>query len=143
MMKQDSLQTIEHEIALLVRLTTAYKPRLGDLDRSEYLLLSELEKNSPLALNILAEKLQLNLSTASRQVATLESKHFIQRFPDPHNGRISLLEITAEGKEVLNKVQRARYSVYEKVLQDWSVEELKTLEANLTRLNLDFKKWNK
>lgn len=142
-MKQDSLQNIEHEIALLVRLTTAYKPRLGALDRSEYLLLSELDHSSPLAINILAEKLQLNLSTASRQVATLETKHFIQRYPDPHNGRISLLEITEEGKEVLYKVQKARYDVYEKVLQDWSKEELETLEANLTRLNRDFKRWNK
>ncbi|MEF3353110.1 MarR family transcriptional regulator [Paenibacillus sp. GYB006] len=142
-MKQDPLQTIEHEIALLVRLTTAYKPRLGVLDRSEYLLLSELDNDSPLAMNILAEKLQLSLSTASRQVATLEAKHFIQRFPDPHNGRISLLEITQEGKEVLQRVQRARYEVYEKVLQDWTHDELKTLEANLTRLNRDFKRWNK
>lgn len=142
-MNQDSLQTIEHEIALLVRLTTAYKPRFGNLDRSEYLLLSELEKHSPLAINTLAEKLQLSLSTASRQVATLETKRLIQRFPDPQNGRISLVEVTSEGQDLLLKVQRARYAVYEEVLQDWTNEELKALEANLTRLNRDFKRWNK
>ncbi|WP_244913436.1 hypothetical protein [Heyndrickxia sporothermodurans] len=60
------LQLIEYEIALLVRLTTAHSPKLGSLDRSEYLLLSELEKSSPLAINSLAENLLLNLSTASK-----------------------------------------------------------------------------
>lgn len=71
-MEEDSLRIIEQEIAPLVRLTTAHSPRLGDLDRSEYLILSALDKNGTLAITILAEELKLNLSTASRQVASLE-----------------------------------------------------------------------
>ncbi|MFN2747636.1 MULTISPECIES: MarR family winged helix-turn-helix transcriptional regulator [Bacillus] len=142
-MGRDSLRNIEKEIALLVRLTTAYSPRFGNLDRSEYLLLSELDKQSPLAINSLAETLMLNLSTASRQVSALERKKLIRRFPDPKNGRISLVEMTSEGIDTLNKVQRARYHVYTEVLQDWTKEELNTLETHLTRLNRDFKKWSK
>jgi DNA-binding MarR family transcriptional regulator len=139
----DSLRNIEKEIALLVRLTTAYSPRFGSLDRSEYLLLSELDKQSPLAINSLAETLMLNLSTASRQVSALERKKLIRRFPDPNNGRISLVEMTSEGIDALKKVQKARYHVYTEVLQDWTTEELNTLETRLIRLNQDFKKWSK
>lgn len=142
-MGHDSLRNIEKEIALLVRLTTAYSPRFGSLDRSEYLLLSELDKQSPLAINSLAETLMLNLSTASRQVAALERKKLIRRFPDPNNGRISLVEMTSEGIDTLRKVQKARYHVYTEVLQDWTKEELSTLETHLIRLNQDFKKWSK
>ncbi|MEC1262781.1 MarR family transcriptional regulator [Bacillus swezeyi] len=142
-MAHDSLRKIEKEIALLVRLTTAYSPRFGNLDRSEYLLLSELDKQSPLAINTLAEKLMLNLSTASRQVSALERKNFIRRFPDPQNGRISLVEMTSEGIDILYKVQKARYDVYTEILQDWPNEELNILETHLTRLNRDFKKWSK
>ncbi|AGN37519.1 MarR family transcriptional regulator [Bacillus paralicheniformis] len=142
-MGHDSLRNIEKEIALLVRLTTAYSPRFGSLDRSEYLLLSELDKQSPLAINSLAETLMLNLSTASRQVAALERKKLIRRFPDPNNGRISLVEMTSEGIDTLKKVQKARYHVYTEVLQDWTKEELSTLETHLIRLNQDFKKWSK
>ncbi|MBU8581243.1 MarR family transcriptional regulator [Bacillus paralicheniformis] len=142
-MGHDSLRNIEKEIALLVRLTTAYSPRFGSLDRSEYLLLSELDKQSPLAINSLAETLMLNLSTASRQVAALERKKLIRRFPDPNNGRISLVEMTSEGIDTLKKVQKARYHVYTEVLQDWTKEELSTLETYLIRLNQDFKKWSK
>ncbi|MBT2654655.1 MarR family transcriptional regulator [Bacillus sp. ISL-18] len=139
-MNRDSLQSIEYEIALLVRLTTAYSPKLGELDRSEYLILSEINENGPLAINVIAEKLMLNISTASRQVGTLESKEYIKRFPDPDNGRISLIEITNKGQEILNIVQSARYKFYSEVLQHWSNSELKQLEDNLVRLNMDFKK---
>ncbi|WP_026575663.1 MarR family winged helix-turn-helix transcriptional regulator [Bacillus sp. UNC438CL73TsuS30] len=138
-MNQDSLQSIEYEIALLVRLTTAYSPKLGDLDRSEYLILSEVNENGALAINVIAEKLMLNISTASRQVGTLESKQYIKRFPDPDNGRISLIELTNKGREILNIVQKSRYNFYSEVLQNWSRVELKQLEDNLIRLNKDFK----
>jgi DNA-binding MarR family transcriptional regulator len=140
LLNRDSLQSIEYEIALLVRLTTAYSPKLGDLDRSEYLILSEINENGPLAINVIAEKLMLNISTASRQIGTLESKEYIKRFPDPDNGRISLIEITNTGHELLNIVQRSRYKFYSEVLQNWSMAELKQLEDNLIRLNMDFKK---
>ncbi|PLT35659.1 MarR family winged helix-turn-helix transcriptional regulator [Bacillus sp. V5-8f] len=140
-MNQDLLQLIEYEIALLVRLTTAHSPRLGSLDRSEYLMLSELDENGPLAINVLSDTLMLNLSTASRQVSNLESKNFIKRYPNHNNRRISLVQITKEGKEILHRVQKARNAVYAEILHEWTVEELKQLEANLTRLNRDFKSW--
>ncbi|MDM5336974.1 MarR family transcriptional regulator [Fictibacillus enclensis] len=142
-MEEDSLRIIEQEIALLVRLTTAHSPRLGDLDRSEYLILSALDKNGTLAITILAEELKLNLSTASRQVASLEKKHYIRRFPDPQNGRISRLEVTETGLKILRKVQHARYNAYAEVLQKWRPEELDALKKNLTRLNRDFKNWKR
>lgn len=139
-MNLDSIQSIEYEIALLVRIITAYSPKLGELDRSEYLILSELNENGPLAINVIADKLMLNISTASRQVGTLESKEYIKRFPDPDNGRISLIQLTNEGQEILNIVQKARAHFYSEILQNWSKPELKQLEENLIRLNKDFKK---
>ncbi|SMQ87046.1 DNA-binding transcriptional regulator, MarR family [Bacillus sp. OV166] len=138
-MNLDSLQSIEYEIALLVRLITAYSPKLGDLDRSEYLILSEVNENEPLAINVIADKLMLSISTASRQVGTLESKEYIKRFPNPENGRISLIEMTNKGQEILNTVQKARYNFYSEILQNWSQAEIKQLEDNLIRLNKDFK----
>ena len=102
-MNDKTVQLIEYEIALLVRLTTAHSPRLGSLDRAEYLLLSQLQKSSPIAINALAEQLLLNLSTASRQIAVLEKKGYIKRFPDPINGRISLIELTEKGSNILKK----------------------------------------
>jgi DNA-binding MarR family transcriptional regulator len=142
-LNQDSLQSIEYEMAMLVRLTTAYYSKVAKLDRSEYLLLTELDVNGPMGINVLAENLLLNISTASRQVGALEAKDYIIRYPDPKNGRISLVKITQEGQSRLHKVQKARTAVYAEVLHDWTQEELKQLDVNLTRLNRDFKKWMK
>lgn len=138
-MNRDSLQIIEHEIALMVRLTTTHSP---SMDRAEYLLLSELDQqHSPIGINALAEKLKLSLSTASRQVATLETKKFIRRFPSPENGRISLIEMTKAGEQILQRVQKKRKKAYAEVLENWSEEEIDMLQKNLSRLNEDFKKW--
>lgn len=135
------LRSIEYEIALLVRLTTTHSPKLGKMDRSEYLLLSEIETHGPIAMNVLAEKLKLNLSTASRQIAVLETKKLIQRFPDPQNGRISLVQLLPEGQRLLQKVQQVRQDAYNEILHDWSEEERLALAENLERLNRDFKAW--
>ncbi|SFK31898.1 DNA-binding transcriptional regulator, MarR family [Halobacillus dabanensis] len=142
-MKQDSLQSIEYQVALLVRLTTAHSPKLGILDRSEYLILYELQARGPLGINVLAEHLMVSISTASRQVRNLETKAYITRHPDPVNRRISLLQITDEGKEALSKVQEARAAGYDEILEGWTKEELEQLEMNLSRLNHYFKKWKK
>lgn len=142
-MNKDPLDMIEYQIALLVRLTTALSPRFGNLDRSEYLLLSELEHAGPLAINALADHLLLNLSTASRQIAVLESKDYVKRYPDTNNGRISLIEITPGGLDILHKVQKARHDAYADMLKDWNGDELQHLEDSLTRLNRDLKKRHK
>jgi DNA-binding MarR family transcriptional regulator len=134
---------IEYQIALLVRLTTALSPRFGNLDRSEYLLLSELELAGPLAINVLAEHLLLNLSTASRQIAVLESKDYVKRYPDTNNGRISLIEITPGGLDILHKVQKARHDAYADILKEWNGDRLQHLEDSLTRLNRDLKQRHK
>jgi len=142
-MKHNLLQMIEYEVALLARLTTSRSPRFGSLDRSEYLLLNELQEKNSLAINTLAENLKLTLSTTSRQVATLERKKFVQRLPDPKNGRISLIKITSKGQELLQKVQNVRREAYVEILHDWSKEELEVLERQLTRMNKEFRKWRK
>lgn len=140
-MDNHSLQTIEHEIALLVRLTTAISPKLGELDRSGYLLLSQLEDGTPLAINVLADELKLNLSTASRQIATLEAKAFIRRFPDEKNGRTSLVEITPAGLDMYRLVKQARTDAYAQILHDYSQDEMEQLETVLARLNQSLLTW--
>ncbi|MGZ4112403.1 MAG: MarR family winged helix-turn-helix transcriptional regulator [Tumebacillaceae bacterium] len=139
-MDNHSLETIEHEIALLVRLTTAISPKLGELDRSGYVLLGKLQDGNPLAINVLADELKLNLSTASRQIVALEEKGYIRRFPDEKNGRTSLVEITPQGHVVYQEVKKARVAGYTRILHDYTQDEIEQLETALTRLNQAFVK---
>ncbi|TVY07732.1 MarR family winged helix-turn-helix transcriptional regulator [Paenibacillus cremeus] len=142
-MNSNAFHSIEYELALLVRLATSYSPRPGGLDRSEYLLLCELSERGPIGINEVAELLLLNISTASRQVATLEKKNYITRYPDPTNGRISLLQISPEGKSMLDAMRAVRSRAYEEIFKDWSSDEVHDLTSKLGRLNRDLKRWRK
>ncbi|MGE6230069.1 MarR family winged helix-turn-helix transcriptional regulator [Paenibacillus chitinolyticus] len=140
---KDILENIEYEIALLVRLTTAISPKLGELDRSGYILLSKLEESEPMAINAIADELRLNVSTASRQIAALEAKQFIRRSPDQRNGRTSLIEITPRGREVFGNVRKARIGAYSEILGGWPEAELSRLEETLEKLNHSLADWEK
>jgi DNA-binding MarR family transcriptional regulator len=138
-----TFETIEHEIALLNRLTTALSPKLGELDRSGYILLSKLVSSKSAGINEIADELKLSVSTASRQIASLEEKGFIRRFPDQKNGRISLIEITPKGLEIYQHVKHARTKAYAAILENWADEELENLKTVLSHLNLSLIRWEK
>ncbi|MCD7032811.1 MarR family transcriptional regulator [Metabacillus sp. GX 13764] len=136
-----TIEKIEHEIALLSRLTAALNPKNARLDRSGYLLLSKLVTSSPQAINAMAEDLKLNVSTASRQVAALEEKGFVRRFPDSSNKRISLIDITDQGETVYRQVKKSRAEAYTEILRNWTEEDLRVLEKMLGRLTESLLDW--
>lgn len=140
---ENTLENIEYEIALLSRLTTALNPKKTRLDRSGYLLLSKLNLKSPQAINAIADDLKLDVSTASRQIASLEDKDFVVRFPDENNRRISLIEITQKGKMVYQDVKNARSKAYSQILKEWPEEDLDVLEKILKKLNQSLIHWDR
>lgn len=137
------LRRISDGIAVIIRLGNS--PRLatvGDvapLDRSAYLLLRELEERGATAINVLADALRLDISTASRQVAALEDKALVTRFRDPVNRRISIVELTPEGSSRLHEVQSARDDLYREILHNWTEEECSRFADDLERLIHDIK----
>lgn len=142
-MKKEPLQVIEQKMSLLARLLTAKPsdPVIASMDRSAYLILCELALVDARAISALADEFFLDISTASRQVAALEEKDLVERFTDPADGRTNLLRITAVGRVRLHAVQKARHDLYQKVLNEWTPEELAGLETTLNRLTLDLKRW--
>jgi DNA-binding MarR family transcriptional regulator len=129
---------IEHAIAVFVRRAEA--TRIGylnykDFDRSTYLLLLQLQKKGPLGIKALADIFQLDLSTLSRQTASLESKGFVERKYDPNDARVNLLRITPKGAQQLQEVKQARQAFYARLLADWSEEESRSFGQLLQKFN--------
>src|SRR6185295_6119403 len=62
--------------------------------------LEALVRSGPVSLNALAAELFLEKSTASRVVATLERKGYVDRTPDPRDGRALVLTVTAAGRKL-------------------------------------------
>ncbi|HAL00781.1 MAG TPA: MarR family transcriptional regulator, partial [Exiguobacterium sp.] len=68
-MSQQSLETIELELAILIRRLTTATADNRNLDRASYLLLRQLADSGNVGVKTLARELQLDVSTVSRQAA--------------------------------------------------------------------------
>jgi DNA-binding MarR family transcriptional regulator len=107
------------------------------LDRAAYGLLARLRELGPLRLSELAEHAGVDVSTASRQVLTLEKKGLVLRQSDPEDGRASRLALTQRGSTTLAKVRSARRQFLAVLLDDWTLQERSQLATLLGRLAED------
>lgn len=133
------LDTIETQIAYLMRMgeasrrATALKPHRA-LDRAAYVILRHLQQEGPQNVSAIAERLNLDGSTVTRQVTALQQDGLIERRPDPRDGRGTVIDPTEIGLKQVDAVRAARRDLYDKVLTDWSEEDRGTLATMLERL---------
>jgi DNA-binding MarR family transcriptional regulator len=137
-MNENDLERIDYEVVLLIR-RAALDKELGGLDRSTYTLLTQLSKSEgPAGVKALADEFRLDISTISRQTTVLEAKGYVQRLPDPADGRSSYFQVTEEGMRRLTDARRVRLARYEQLFKDWSDEERRQFGKLLSRLNRTF-----
>jgi DNA-binding MarR family transcriptional regulator len=86
----------------------------------------------------IAERLRVDLSVASRQVAVLESSGWVTRRRDPDDGRAHRLEVTDAGHAVLADARERMVHAYAGLLEGWSAEDVAQLTGALARLREDF-----
>jgi DNA-binding MarR family transcriptional regulator len=136
-MKGNILETIELEMAVLIRRLTSItsQKKLGKLDRAAYLLLHQLSVKGPAGVKTLAEVLQLDISTVSRQAATLEKKGYVDKVPDPVDRRAYFLQLTETGKQDLDEYKGARLHRFDELLDDWTDEERENFAMLLQKFN--------
>jgi DNA-binding MarR family transcriptional regulator len=134
----DALHVIETEMAVLARTLELLRRRGGIhrlLDRAGYLLLRTLEETGPLGVGSLAERVGLDGSTVTRQVAALERQGFATRRGDPADRRSAIVVPTPRGRELMREVQRLRRERFDDLLGGWTDRERDELGRLLTRLN--------
>ncbi len=93
--------------------------------------------DGPIRSSDLAEKVQADPSTVSRQVATLVKDGYVERQADPMDGRASLLVITERGRQFHAEHVRLRNEHYQRVLADWTEQECQTFAAMTARFSDD------
>ncbi|MEO5952915.1 MAG: MarR family transcriptional regulator [Chloroflexia bacterium] len=133
--KKDSIQLVEHQLALLLRRVESTRKQSTQLDRSSYLLLDALATHGPLSISALAQLFQLDISTLSRQTAPLESSGWVERLPDQEDGRVKILQLTPSGQTQLQHSRDIRYNIYAQLLQDWTEDDRRTFGLLLNRFN--------
>jgi DNA-binding MarR family transcriptional regulator len=115
----------------------------GDLalERSAYAILSKLADEGPQRLGVLAATFGLDPSTITRQVQDLERSGLAVREKTPSDGRVFVLCLTPQGREVLRQTRRHRRARLQQALVDWPDTDLdefgrllKEFNASLARL---------
>lgn len=140
-MHEHYLEMIELELAILIRRTTSISSnkKLGNLDRSAYLILRRINEKGAVGVKVLADEFKLDISTISRQAAALEHKDYLYRIPDPLDGRAYSLQLTELGVKELFDYQQARLKRIAELLEDWSNEERELFGVLLEKFNRSFK----
>jgi len=136
-MDEKSLETIELELAILIRRTTSVttNKNLWKLDRAAYLLLRRIASKGAVGVKVLAGEFQLDISTVSRQAAALEQKGYLYKIPDPLDGRAYSFEITELGKKELHEHKQARLEKIGEVIKEWPEEDRHLFGQYLRKFN--------
>lgn len=82
----------------------------------------------------LAQAAAMDIAAVSRQVRLLEQAGAVQRLRSPDDGRVALLELTAEGKRVAKRIRAVGVQHLERALGEWSHADKQALASLLGRL---------
>jgi DNA-binding MarR family transcriptional regulator len=142
--RQESLDSINHTLARVMRLSGSRsmfarqaEAAKVDLSQPSYVLLRTLIDAGPLAMGGLARVAHMDMGMAARRVNALVEAGLVTRQPDPTDGRVSLVAVTAKGKRVAGSLQGVRRRHLERALSKWSAGELDEFDRLLTRFLAD------
>jgi DNA-binding MarR family transcriptional regulator len=105
----------------------------NDVDSASQVLLHTVGADGPMRASALAASVQADLSTISRQVATLVTRGLLERQADQCDGRASLLAVTAAGRAAIAQHEQGRQAFFDDVLVGWSDDELRQFAQQLGR----------
>lgn len=101
-------------------------------------VLTLLHKYGEMRMGRLAELMAIDMSVTSRHVSHIEERGWVERRPDPQDGRSRLLRLTERGNRQLNTLSKATTEALEAFLHDWTEEDLAQLNDLLGRLRASF-----
>jgi DNA-binding MarR family transcriptional regulator len=111
----------------------------GELPGASVTTLVALDRHGEQRMGELAERLCVDPSVVSRQVATLARSGFVARRPDPIDGRAQLLGITDAGRDAIARYRGERIAWVARALEEWDDDEAHHLVASLHRLADDLR----
>lgn len=109
------------------------------LDRALFPLLARIGMQGALGIAELADQVDRDPSTISRQVAKLECMGLVARRPGAVDQRIRQAVITPQGEEWVARITEARRRLLKILFEDWSDEDRRNLPRLARKLALAMK----
>jgi DNA-binding MarR family transcriptional regulator len=111
-----------------------------DVEWSAQLILRQIAHHGPMRTGAIAECMQSDPSTISRQVAAMVKDGLLERRADPEDGRASILALTDKADAVIAEHERLRHTHFEDLLADWTERDLSRFATLLRRFAADLDK---
>jgi DNA-binding MarR family transcriptional regulator len=103
------------------------------LTRATFDVLAVINRQGTIRVSRLAERLEVDQSTVSRQIRPLEELGLIVRSEDPDDRRVVWLTVTDAGREVIQRVKKMVHDNVEAALATWSPDDRELLGTLLER----------
>jgi DNA-binding MarR family transcriptional regulator len=104
-------------------LTTAFERHIG-MTRARWAILNRLSREESLTQTALAQLLHVDAAAVTRQVKQLESEGLVTRWSAPEDNRFTVVALTAQGREFVEKQRVARDEFERIVTAGMSAEEI-------------------
>src|ERR1700722_20805451 len=88
---------------LLSELDGLLRPHGLNFARYEALVLLSFSRDGALPMRIIGQRLMVHPTSVTNTIDRLEQQELVQRRPNPRDGRGTLAEITAAGREVVHR----------------------------------------
>ncbi len=90
---------------------------------TERWLMSKLSNTGPVRMSTLAQWQRVDRSTMTSQIKRLEDLEYVNRTPDPSDGRASLVELTDNGRECYLRLKSVMATTFNDLIGDWPAPE--------------------
>jgi len=101
-----------------------------DQGRSDGYVLRALSE-SPMTTSELAERLEISKQGAGQIVEDMERRDYLERRPDPRDGRARLLHLSEHGRAALTAARRFHQRYERRLVREHGAEAVETLRAVL------------
>ncbi|OIJ69248.1 MarR family winged helix-turn-helix transcriptional regulator [Streptomyces mangrovisoli] len=101
-------------------------------------VLTVLGRHGDMRMSRLTELLAVDMSVTSRHVAHLADRGWLERSPDPADGRSRILRLTPAGRTMLGELYERMTELLAHRLSDWTDDEIGQLTGLMTRLRESF-----
>ncbi|NKJ42389.1 MULTISPECIES: MarR family winged helix-turn-helix transcriptional regulator [unclassified Novosphingobium] len=109
--------------------------RTVGIDIPTWRVLMILGEKAPLAIGQVAKSAVINLSTVMRIVERMAKADLLVSAPSEQDGRVTELELTDRGREVLAAARKVTAPLYDKIIKGFSAADFARMLDILARLH--------
>ncbi|EDL63207.1 MarR family winged helix-turn-helix transcriptional regulator [Bacillus sp. SG-1] len=105
----------------------------------QFVALQWLFEGGDMTIGELSNKMYLACSTTTDLVDRMEKTELVERVKDNKDRRVVRIHLLEEGERIIEEVIEKRQQYLQEILKNFSGEEIKTLNANLSKLHQEMK----